>query len=268
VSTVEPPVRVSEVGRSRTRKDSRKKLRGQAMFAGDLEMPKMLIGKVIRSPVAHARIVSIDASAAAGMQGVVAILTGEDLGDLEHPYFGHAIKDRPVIAIERVRFQGEPVVAVAAENEATADAALRMIVVEYDELPLVDTVDKAVAVDAPLLHDGPVVAGLFHGLGTIDERDGNVCYRHLLRDGDASAVRAGADIVVEGEYSFPAVYQYAMETHTTIADWGPEGVTLWANCQHPFLTQAEIADVFGLTIGEVRIVVPYLGGGFGSKSYT
>lgn len=268
MSILEPPVRTSEVGSSRTRKDSEAKLRGQAMYAGDMEMPGMLIGKVLRSPVAHARIASIDASAAVAMHGVVAVLTGEDLRDLEHPYFGHAIRDRPVIAIERVRFHGEPVVAVAAEDEATADAALRSIIVEYDELPLVDTVEKAVAGDAPLLHDGPVVAGLFHGLGDMGERDGNVCYRHQIRNGDAAAVGAGADIVVEGEYSFPAVYQYAMETHTTIAHWASDGVTLWANCQHPFLTQAEIADVFGLSTGDVRIVVPYLGGGFGSKSYT
>jgi CO/xanthine dehydrogenase Mo-binding subunit len=267
VSVFEPPVRTREVGRSRTRKDSAEKLRGQALYAGDMEMPGMLIGKVLRSPVAHARIASIDVAAAAAMPGVVAILTGEDLRDLAHPYFGHAIKDRPVIAIERVRFHGEPVVAVAAEDEATADAALRAIVVSYDELPVVDTVDKALAAGAPPLHDGPMVPGLFHGLGELGEREGNVCYRHLLRNGDLAAA-AGADIVVEGEYSFPAVYQYAMETHTTIADYGPAGVTLWANCQHPYLTQAEIADVFELPLGAVRIVVPYLGGGFGSKSYT
>jgi CO/xanthine dehydrogenase Mo-binding subunit len=268
VTAVETAARTGEVGRSRTRKDSWEKLRGQAMYAGDLEMPGMLVGKVLRSPVAHARIASIDTSAAAAMPGVVAILTGDDLGDLAHPYFGHAIKDRPVIAIGRVCFHGEPVVAVAAEDEATADAAVRAIVVEYDELPVIDTIDKALAGDAPLLHEGPIIPGLFHGLGDLGERDGNVGYRYLLRSGDVDAVAGGAEIVVEGEYRFPAVYQYAMETHTTIAHYQPGAITLWANCQHPFLTQAEIADVFGLPIGAVRIVVPYLGGGFGSKSYT
>lgn len=268
MSVVHPPVRTSEVGRSRTRKDAGEKLRGQAIYAGDIEVPGMLVGKVLRSPVAHARIASIDVAVAAAMPGVVAILTGEDLRDLEHPYFGHAIKDRPVIAIERVRFHGEPVVAVAAEDEATADAALRTITVSYEDLPVVDTIEKALAGDAPSLHEGPLVPGLFHGLGDLGERDGNVCYRHLLRDGDVAVAAAGADIVVEGEYIFPAVYQYAMETHTTLADYRPNGVTLWSSCQHPFLTQAEIADVFGLALGAVRIHVPYLGGGFGSKSYT
>ncbi len=260
--------RPAEVGRSRPRKDAWEKLRGQAMYVGDMEVPGMLIGKVLRSQVPHGRIVSIDAAQAAAMKGVVAVLTGEDLRDLDHPYFGHAIKDRPVIAIDRVRFHGEPVVAVAAEDEATADAALRTIVVEYEELPVLDTIEKATADDAPPLHSGPVVPGLFHGLGNIGERDGNVAYRYLLQDGDVAQAAGGADIVVEAEYAFPAVYQYAMETHTTIADYRPGEITLLANCQHPYLTQAEIADVFGLPIGAVRIIVPYLGGGFGSKSYT
>ena len=110
--------------------------------------------------------------------------------------------------------------------------------------------------------------GLFHGLGELGEQQGNVCYRHLIEAGDVEAARARAAIVVEGTYTFPAVYQYAMETHATIAHYHGDGVTLWANCQHPFLVQAEIADLFGLPIGSVRIVVPYLGGGFGSKSYT
>lgn len=256
-----------EVGRSRPRKDAWEKLRGQAMFAGDSELPGMLIGKVLRSEIPHGRIVSIDAEQAARMKGVVAILTGRDLLDLD-PYYGHAIKDRPVLAIDRVRFHGEPVVAVAAVDEATADAALRTIVVEYEPLPLADTIDKALADDAPLLHEGPIRPGLFHGLGDLGERDGNVGYRYRMGSGDVEGTRAGADIVVEGEYLFPAVYQYAMETHTVIADYKPGAITLIANCQHPFLVQAEIAELFELPIGAVRIIVPYLGGGFGSKSYT
>lgn len=267
-ATPDAPVVPQEVGSSRTRKDSWEKLRGQAQYVGDMEMPGMLIGKVLRSELPHARIVSIDAAEAEAMRGVVAVLTGDDLKDLDHPYFGHAIKDRPVIAIDVVRFHGEPVVAVAATDEATADAAIRAIVVEYEELPVLDSIDRAIADDAPLLHEGPVIPGLFHGLGRLPEREGNVGYRYGLSNGDVAAASEGADIVVEGEYTFPAVYQYAMETHTTIADYKPGEITLWANCQHPFLTQAEIADLFGEPIGAVRIVVPYLGGGFGSKSYT
>ncbi|HEY1597514.1 MAG TPA: xanthine dehydrogenase family protein molybdopterin-binding subunit [Thermoleophilaceae bacterium] len=256
-----------EVGRSRTRLDAREKLCGEAVFTGDMEVPGMLYGRVLRADVPHAEIVSIDTSAAERMQGVVAVLVGRDLLDID-PYYGHAIKDRPIVAIERVRFHGEPVAAVAAEDEATAEAALQAIEVVYEELPLVDTIERALEPDAALLHEGPIRPGLFHGLGNLGERDGNVGYRYRAAAGDVEAASAGAPHVVEGEYVFPAVYQYAMETHSVIADWRPREITLWASCQHPFLVQAEIADVFGLPIGAVRIHVPYLGGGFGSKSYT
>jgi CO/xanthine dehydrogenase Mo-binding subunit len=263
------PARVArpQVGRSMRRVDAAEKLRGDARFVGDLTLPRMLHGKVLRSPVAHARIVSIDASEALAMPGVVAVLTGADLLDID-PYWGHAIKDRPIVAIERVRFAGEPVAAVAAEDEATAETAVAAIRVEYADLPLVGSLEAALAPDAPLVHDGPVRPGLFHGLGRLPEREGNVCYRYGFEQGEVDETFAAADIVVEGEYLFPGVYQYAMETHSVVAHWVDGGVTMWATCQHPFLVRAEVAALFGLPLGRVRIVVPYLGGGFGSKSYT
>ena len=110
--------------------------------------------------------------------------------------------------------------------------------------------------------------GLFHGLGELAPRDGNVCYRYRIDRGELEAVFARADVVVEGEYEFPAVYQYAMETHTVIAQYEGDEIALWATCQHPFLVRAEIADLFQVPVANVRIQVPYLGGGFGSKSYT
>src|SRR5690606_25874903 len=95
-----------------------------------------------------------------------------------------------------------------------------------------------------------------------------ICYQYNIKRGDSEKLFEEAAYVVEGEYTFPAVYQYAMETHTVLADYGPDGVTLWATCQHPYLVRAEIADLFNLPLSAVRIIVPYLGGGFGSKSYT
>jgi CO/xanthine dehydrogenase Mo-binding subunit len=258
---------VREVGASRPRKDGHEKLSGQAQYVGDMEVAGMLHGKVLRSPVAHALIKSIDPSRALAMEGVAAVLTGSDLDDIE-PYYGHAIKDRPIIALDRVRFPGEPVAAVAALDEATAEAAVRAIEVEYEELPVLGELEQALAAGAPRLHERRAAIGLFHGLGELGEERGNICYRHQLSAGDIERARAEAAITVEGTYTFPAVYQYAMETHATIAHHHGDGVTLWANCQHPFLVQAEIADLFGLEIGSVRIIVPYLGGGFGSKSYT
>jgi CO/xanthine dehydrogenase Mo-binding subunit len=266
-TTVAEPATRTQIGRSQPRRDAREKLRGQAQFAGDLLVPRMLHGRVLRSPVAHARIVSIDTTAAERIPGVVCVLTGADLSDLD-PYYGHAIKDRPIVAIDKVRFHGEQVAAVAAETPAAAAAAVDAIVVSYEELPVVANVQDAVAPGATLVTERETKAGLFHGLGELAPRNGNVCYRYRLDRGEPEAVFAHADIVVEGEYTFPSVYQYAMETHTVIAQVEGDEITLWATCQHPFLVRAEIADLFGVPIANVRIQVPYLGGGFGSKSYT
>jgi CO/xanthine dehydrogenase Mo-binding subunit len=257
----------TEVGRSVDRHDANAKMSGEAAFAGDVEVPRMLHGKVLRSEVAHARIVRIDASQAEALPGVASVMTGADLSGMD-PYYGHALKDRPLLALDRVRFAGEPVAAVAAETEAQAEEALRAIVVEYEQLPVAGTLEAALADGAPRLHDRPVRAGLFHGLGRLEEQPGNVCYRWRLDSGSVEGAEAEAEIEVQGDYVFPAVYQYAMETHTVVCDFREDAITLWASCQHPFLVRAEIADLFGMPLNSVRVIVPYLGGGFGSKSYT
>ena len=268
MTTVDRPrLGTGQVGRSVARRDAAEKLRGRAQFAGDLVLPHMLHGKVLRSPVPHARVRSIDAREAEQIPGVVCVLTAADLADLD-PYWGHAIRDRPIVAVDKVRFAGEPVAAVAAEDETAALAALDAISVDYEELPVVATVDDALVPDAPLVQDGPIRAGLFHGLGELQPRDGNVCYRYRIDRGEIEAVFERADLVVEDEYTFPAVYQYAMETHTVVAQVEGDAIQLWASCQHPFLVRAEIASLFQVPLASVRIVVPYLGGGFGSKSYT
>jgi CO/xanthine dehydrogenase Mo-binding subunit len=266
-TVIREPATRTQVGVSKPRRDAHEKLRGQAEFVGDMLVPRMLHGRVLRSPIAHGRIVSIDTSTAERVPGVACVLTGADLRDID-PYYGHAIKDRPIVAIDKVRFHGEPVAAVAAETPAAAAAAVDAIVVEYDELPVVADVEDAVVPGATLVTERESTPGLFHGLGELPPRDGNVCYRYRLSTGEIEAVFAHADIVVEGEYTFPSVYQYAMETHTVIAQYEGDEITLWATCQHPFLVRAEIADLFGVPVANVRIQVPYLGGGFGSKSYT
>jgi CO/xanthine dehydrogenase Mo-binding subunit len=129
--------------------------------------------------------------------------------------------------------------------------------------------DASLTVGALQLHDmGSLRAGLFHGLGEFKVGPGNVCYHHAFDRGDIGAVFSDADIVVEGDYTFPAVYQYAMEPHTVIAEHGGDHIIVRASCQHPFLVRAELADLFEVPTANVRVIVPYLGGGFGSKSYT
>lgn len=256
------------VGAKAPRVDGYAKVTGQARFAGDIRLSGMLEAKVLRSPYPHARIKSIDVSDASNVPGVVAILIGADLADID-PYYGHAVRDRPIVAIEAARFVGDPVAVVAAETAHAASKAIEVINVEYERLPAATTIDEAVAEDAPQIHDSDSLRlGLFHGLGDFRPHD-NICYEHHLERGDVEALFAEADIVVSGDYLFPAIYQYSVETHTTVARWNAENeLELWSSCQHPYLVRAEVADMFGLPKASVRIHVPYLGGGFGSKSYT
>jgi CO/xanthine dehydrogenase Mo-binding subunit len=257
---------VGGVGARVTRVDAREKIRGQARYVGDIKVADMLHGKVLRGEVPRARILGIDTSEAERMPGVACVLTGADLSDID-PHYGHAIKDRPIVALDRIRFAGEPVAAVAARTEAEAEAALRAIRVDVEELPPILGVEAALAPNAPLVHEEGVREGAFHGLD-LSERLGNICYRFAWEKGDLDRAFATADIVVEGTYRFGSAYQYSMETHACIAHVEGDEISLWANCQHPFLVRAELASVFGVPLSRVRIVVPYLGGGFGSKSYT
>jgi CO/xanthine dehydrogenase Mo-binding subunit len=255
------------VGRRVERADGRVKLAGQAEFTGDIRPPRMLYGAVLRSPVAHARVLTVNASPAEKLDGVVAVLTAGDLADLD-PFYGHALRDRPIVAIDRVRFAGEPVAVVAAETQAAADLAINRIEVEYDALPVAASLEAALAPGAPLVHEEPARPGSAHGLGRLPERDGNICYHYGFERGDLERAFDDAAVVVAGEYSFPAVYQYSMETHTTIADYRGDEIILWSSCQHPFLVRQEIAALFGRPLDQVQVIVPFLGGGFGSKSYT
>ena len=268
-ATVSAPTTHTIVGHDAPRVDAVAKVTGAAHFAGDLRLHGMAYGRLLRSPYAHARIVGIDTSRAEALPGVIAVMTGRNLPAAD-PYYGHALKDRPILAIDRVRFVGEPVVAVAAEDPAVAAEAITLIDVAYEEMPTAITIAQALAADAPHLHDTVNLrAGLFHGLGEIRLEPGNVCYHHAFARGEVDDAFASADIVVEGEYTFPAVYQYSLEPHTTVAQWdGDDDLTVWSSCQHPFLVRAELAALYALPVGAVRVVVPYLGGGFGSKSYT
>jgi CO/xanthine dehydrogenase Mo-binding subunit len=258
---------MSAVGQSVERADGRLKLAGQAEYTGDIRLPGMLYGAILHSHAGHARITSISTAVAEKAEGVVAVLTAEDLSDLD-PYYGHALRDRPIVALGKVRFAGEPVAVVAAESQAAADAAVAYIDVGYEELPVAACLDQALAVDAPLVHEQVARPGASHGLGDLPDAEGNICYSYSFRRGDVDGAFADAAVVVEGEYTFPAVYQYSMETHTTIAHWRGGELTLWSSCQHPFLVRQEIAGLFGLPLDLVQVIVPFLGGGFGSKSYT
>ncbi len=255
------PLRI--VGASVPRVDGLEKVTGQATYTGDIVLPGMLHGKILRSPHPHAKIRAIDPRPAERLPGVVAVLTREDLKEID-PYYGHIIRDRPPLAIEKVRFVGEPVVAVAAEDEATAEEALSLISVEYDELPAALDVASAMAHGAPLLHETPgaIVGSAKPVRGT------NICHRDQMKWGDIERGFAAADLVLEDTFTFPSVYHYALEPHTVLAQWERDALTVWASAQHPFLVRAELARIFRLPLARVQLVIPFVGGGFGSKSYT
>ena len=236
------------IGQSVPRVDGVEKVTGQAKFLGDLAVPGMLHGKIIRSSYPHAKIISIDTSKADALQGVVAVLTSADLSDITPVYSG-----RPVIAMNKVRYIGEPVAAVAALDRATAENAAALIEVHYEELPVAIGIDAARAPGTVLIHE---------------EHNGNICSHESVIRGNVQEAFAQSHLVVEDQFTFPMVYHYSMEPHAVIAHWSEDGVTVWSSAQHPFQVRSDIAKVFGLPASRVRMVISYLGGGYGSKSYT
>ena len=237
------------IGKSIPRIDALDKVTGRAAYVGDLEVPGMLHGKILRSPLPHAVVKEIDVRKALKLPGVVAVLTRDDLEGLD-PFYGAVVRDRPFIATDKVRYQGEPVAAVAAVVLSTAEEALDLIQVKYDELPVISD----------------TVGALMDGEATVHET--NLCNQSGYEWGDVTDAFAKADHVFDDTFTFPMVYHYSMEPHAVIADYSNQGITVWSTAQHPFLVREDLARMFGFQLHQVRVVVPYLGGGFGSKSYT
>jgi CO/xanthine dehydrogenase Mo-binding subunit len=258
------------VNHSLPRRDGVAKVTGRALYVSDLSVPRMAFAKVLRSPYAHARIVSTDTAAALAYPGVIAVVTGDTIPPGITPYYGHAVKDHPLIAIERVRYMGEPVAAVIAEDEGAAAAAATLIDVKYDELRAVLTPKEALAQNAPLLHERQFTAGALRGFeGEVTAGKGsNLCQEAHVQWGDVEAAFARAAAVVEGEYYFPMAYAYAMEPYVAIAEVSENGVTVYSSAQHPFMVRNDLTSVLNLPLSQVRLVVPFVGGGYGSKSYT
>jgi CO/xanthine dehydrogenase Mo-binding subunit len=255
------------VGVSVARVDGIEKVTGAAKFTGDITLPGLLEARVLRSPFPHAEIDAIDASKAEALAGVVAVLTRDDLNDID-PFYGNCLRDRAIVAIDRVRFVGEPVAVVAAKDALVAEAALARIDVRYRELPCVADIEAARAEGAPLLHQDQAGAGEFHDVAGVGERfGGNICHRECFVKGDPAAGLAAADEIIDESFQFPMVYQYAMEPHTAIARVTGGGITLWSSSAHPFLVRAELAHMFGLAHAKVEVIVPFVGGAYGSKSY-
>jgi CO/xanthine dehydrogenase Mo-binding subunit len=254
------------VGHPEPRSDGAEKVTGKALYTVDVRLPGMAHGKILRSPFAHARITRVDASKAEALPGVFAVITRDDQRHIG--MFGAAYKDQTIVAVDKARYAGDPVAAVAAVDEVTAEEALRLIEVDYDELPRVTTLSEALAPGAVLVHEAAAGGGEMMGqrYEPNEEFAGtNLCYRFSYAKGDVEAGFQAADHVFEDVFTFPRVQHFSMEPHATVAQVEGDHITLWAGTQEPFTLREHLADIFRLPLNKIRVLVPYLGGGYGGK---
>lgn len=248
------------VGKSVTRVDSYEKVIGRALFVADIKLPGMLYAKVLRSPYGHARIRFLDTSAAQKADGVVAIITGCDFNHR----FGIAIADQTPLAVDKVRFAGEPVaVAVGLTEKAAADA-LKLIKVEYEELPCVIYPQDAVKQDAPVIHED---FESYNFAPWISPAGKNIYHHFKIRRGDVEKAFEQADLIVENTFWSPYIHHVQLEPHGAVAQYNNDGsMIMYSSSQAPFVVQHCISELHNIPLNKVRVIVPYIGGGFGGKS--
>ena len=258
------------VGTRPVRPDGVDKVTGRAMFGADMVMPGMLWGKVKRSPHAHARIVSIDASKALKLPGVRAVVTAADLPDIpsEEAFVGEGpmnFRDlsRNCMARDKALYEGHAVAAVAAISQAICDAALELIDVKYEVLPYVIDVEAAMADDAPILHEDLFTANL----EPKPTKPSNVAKRVYFHKGDVEAGFKEADVIVEGRYTTEPVHQAYIEPHACLCSYGADGqCTIFSSSQGHFMVRSYVAKLLGIDISNIRCTPAEIGGGFGGKT--
>ncbi len=262
------PMGGGQIGRSVPRLEAREKVTGRAEYTHLMRLPNMLHGKIFRSTVAHGRIKSIDTSAAKKIPGVFRVITAEDVVKvIPNPYYGPAFHDQPILAMEKVRFVGEPVAVVLAADPHVAEAATQAIVAEYEELePVYDEVEAMTA--KAYVHDELKPAGSFADLKHLKgQKNTNLALTAKLRRGDVDKAFAEAAHVFEHEFRTQKCLHVPFEPFCSIADYKDSGLTIYSGAQGPSFVRAEIARLLGWAENKVRIKVPYLGGGYGGKLY-
>lgn len=241
------------MGRSMPMRDALERVSGTLAYTLNHTVPGMTHARVLRSPYPHARIRSIDASAALELPGVVAVLTGADLGPDSglQPYFGGQRDDQPIVAIDKVRYVGDPVAVVVAEREEIAAEALFLIDVDYEELPYVVDAEEASGPDAPAVHD---------------EYPDNACGDWTLRHGDIERGWRESDRIYEHVFHSPTANHVPMEPHVSVAQLDDDGtMNVWTATQAPYAVHAELVKILGTTPEQVRVRTFNLGGGYGGK---
>jgi CO/xanthine dehydrogenase Mo-binding subunit len=256
-------------GTDARRVDAIEKVTGKALYTGDLQLPGLAYAKILRSPIAHARLVKVDASKANQLTGVVATLTRDDITQFNYKY-GATYKDQCIVAVDKVRYVGDPVAAVLADDPAIADQALELIEVDYEELPKVTSIEEATAPGAALVHEGDVARAELRGsvYGAPERFKGtNVCYYLGFDRDDVNKGFAQSDFIYEDTFRFQKVQHYSLEAHVNIAHYDGEKLTVWSSCQDPFTLRDHLSGIFRLPLSRVRVIVPYVGGGYGGKLY-
>ena len=262
------PLRV--VGTRPLRPDGVDKVTGRARYAADYNLPGQLIGKVLRSPHAHARIRSIDVSAALALPGVKAVVTRDDFPDMPVEYaaageltINYRDVTRNMMAREKALYDGHPVAAVAATSESIARAALGLIRVDYEVLPHVIDVVEAMRPDAPVLHEDQFTAGVTPK----PERASNIAKRMEFKLGDVEAGFRAADLVIEREFDTKPVHQGYIEPQACLASCSEDGqVELWTSTQGAFTYREQCARVLQMDVARIRVTPTEIGGGFGGKN--
>lgn len=258
------------IGTRPVRPDGVPKVTGQAQYGADYSAPGMLWAKILRSPHAHARIRSIDTAKARALPGVKAVITGSDFKEQPFEYVGpervavnYWHMTRNVMAREKALYEGHAIAAVAAISPSVAEAALRLIAVDYEVLPHVIDVDEAMRDDAPLLFDNMITRGVEPPL----PKPSNVAKRIEFKIGDIAAGFAAADEVVEMDFKTAAVHQGYIEPHACLASFDGEGHgELWSASQGHFVVRTYTAKLLGMEIGNLLVHPAEIGGGFGGKT--
>lgn len=253
---------ITPVGENIPRVDAVEKVTGAAKFADDMQFgPGLLYGRLVRSPHPHALIIKIDATKALALPGVKAIATGAETPG----YIGLYLQDRHIFATDRVRYVGDPVAGIVATSEEIAEQAIKLVEVEYEVLPPVTDPLDAIKLDAPILHPE---LGKYEVANFIFPKPGtNISNHFKIRKGDIEKGFAECDAIVEGEFRVPQIQHVPIEPHvaTALADQSGK-ITLWASSQSPFAQRNLIAKALHISQGDLRVVAPYIGGGFGSKA--
>src|SRR2546426_6193625 len=254
--------------RSLPRLESWLKVTGRAEYVHNLRLPGMLYGKIFRSSVAHGRIKRIDGSAARALAGVHSVVTAAEVKTVvPDPYYGPAFHDQPVLAVDKVRYVGEPVAVVLASDPHVAEEAVHLISAEYEELPAVYDEVEAMTSKA-IVHEALRPAGTFPDLKHLKGRTNtNIALDFRLRRGDAAKAMKGAERVFEHRFRTQQVMHTPLEPLVSVAESTDSSLTIHTASQSPSFVRIEIARLLGWPENRVRVRVPFLGGGFGAKLY-